>query len=231
MTKPSEKTLVTNGITVPNFPYQPYEAIHNLVQKWGQDPTYEHYAGAWNALAYRFKAAYEHGDQFAEALTKHGTAPLPEERYHQEKALYDFFSSAFSAFEASFYGMYSIGVWIAPSSFTLASSKDQQRVNPRYVREAYADTFPGDPFIQAMGSVLNDQLFQSLRDIRNVLTHRSAPGRLHFAGIGVEDITPSVWKLNNLPLDENLVSNSKQTLSRLLQELLEAFETFIRAHA
>ena len=229
MAKPSEKTLITNGITVPNFPYDPYEAIHSLVQKWGQDPTYEHYAGAWNALAYRFKAAYEHGDHFVEALNKHGSAPPPEERYRQEKALYDFYSSAFSAFEAVFYGLYSIGVWIDPSSFSLASSKDQQRVNPRYVRDAYAGTFPGDHLIHVLDNILNDQSFQSLRDIRNILTHRAAPGRLHFAGIGVEDETPSVWKLNGLPLDGSLITNYKQSLSQLLHDLLDAFETFVKA--
>lgn len=70
------------------------------------------FAGAWNAVAYRFQALVEAGDQFAISLTGDGPHPPPEPRYHQEKSLIEFFAAGFDTFESAFYGLFAIGTMV-----------------------------------------------------------------------------------------------------------------------
>jgi hypothetical protein len=139
--------LKTNGLVAPaGFPIVPYEVIHKIVATArGNHPLYEHHAGAWNALAYRYRASVDCGNIFADLIKDHGTAPPPEQRYLQERALFDFFSSGFSVFESTFYGLYTIGAFLVPATFPLSSERDQQLVSPTRTRDAFARAFPGDP--------------------------------------------------------------------------------------
>ncbi|NBX03534.1 MAG: hypothetical protein EBR02_05675 [Alphaproteobacteria bacterium] len=54
--------LSTNGLVMPlDFPVADYEAIHSIVEPRTRKAkeTYEQFAGAWNAVAYRFLALTE----------------------------------------------------------------------------------------------------------------------------------------------------------------------------
>ena len=76
-------TLTTNGL-VPDatFPTALYEAVHSkVVGKWSSHSLYDHYAGSWNALAYRFQGAAESGVEFSQSIALHGATPSPQERY------------------------------------------------------------------------------------------------------------------------------------------------------
>jgi hypothetical protein len=220
--------LTTNGLTPhPDFPVQPYEAVHAaVVRNWQNTEFYVHFSGAWNALAYRFQGAIEAGEQFQRSLIAHGAHPVPAERYEQERALFDFFSNGFSAFEAAFYGMFAIGAMIAPASFPLNAPRDQQRVSPNYTAEACKRAFPDDPLLRVFELVFADQAYQQWREVRNVLTHRTAPGRRIFVSIGQDDAPPVEWKLNDLPLDEALVVNRQAELARLICDILSGIEIF-----
>lgn len=218
-----------NGLPVPpDFPVAPYEAIYDAVVKhYGQHVLYGHHAGAWNALAYRYREMIEAGESFASLLRKHGTAPQPEERYAQERAVLDFYSSGFSTLECSFYGFYAIGTFLGAPGFTLATEADQQRVSPRSTRGAFAHAYPGDPFVAVIASVLTDMDFLNWRPVRNVLTHRTAPGRVIYASIGSNDESPTEWKLNGMPLDETIAVDGRHRLVRVLARLLEGGAEFI----
>jgi hypothetical protein len=56
---------------------------------------------------------------------------LPQQRFQQEEALFNFFSNGFAAFEALFYGLFAIGSFIDPGAFRLETQKEQQRVSRR----------------------------------------------------------------------------------------------------
>src|SRR3989344_958539 len=120
MTK-SNSTLKSNGLNISEgFPIASYELIFEIINSAPKDSKlYEHFAGAWNAIAYRFQAVVEHGNAFAALIATHGSTPPPEERYAQEKTLFDFYSTGFSTFEATFYGLYTIGAFISPAEFPL----------------------------------------------------------------------------------------------------------------
>lgn len=218
-----------NGlIPAADFPAQHYEAVHQrVVRAWGSHPLYEHYAGAWNAVAYRFHAAVDAGDNFQASIAKAGSTPTPEERYLQDKALAEFFGGGFSAFESFFYALHAIGAFIDPSAFPLGTPRAQQQVSPKQTSEAFRRAFAGDPIHAAFVSLFADPAHQELREIRNILTHRTAPGRRMYVGIGEDDAPPTEWKLNSIPLDGAMVSHRRQSLARMLTSLIEATEVFV----
>lgn len=123
----SDNILSPNGLSVPKaFPYTEYESVYKTVSgKLFSHEFYEHFSGSWNAIAYRYCACLDHGNEFMDSLSEDGSSPPPQDRYTQERILFNFFSSAFATFEALFYGMYSIGVFTAPTSFSLATEREQ----------------------------------------------------------------------------------------------------------
>jgi len=214
-----------------DFPRLEYEAVHQRVSSArGGDVNYHHYAGAWNAVSYRFRGAVDSGDSFIESLRTHGTAPQPPERYRQERLIFEFFSSGFSVFEALFFALYAIGLFLGRSEFALATPRDQQLVTPARTRDAYQKAFGNDPIIPVIANAFSDPGFQSFREIRNVLTHRAAPGRLIYASLGSDDAPPAEWKLNRLPLNEALVTGSRGELARLTKTFAAAAESFVTSN-
>jgi hypothetical protein len=222
-------TLSNNGLTAhEDFPVAPYEAVHErVVSKWSQDTNYPHYTAAWNALAYRFQSAADAGVKFQASLRSFGPNPGPQQRYMQEQALFNFFSNGFSAYESLFYGLFVIGSFIDPDSFPLLSQKDQQRVSPNYTANMFFKTFPDDAITDTFESLFSERSYQSWRDMRNILTHRAAPGRRMYVGLGGDDLPPVEWKLNDLPLDSDLVPNHQRELVRQLSDVIVAGVNFL----
>jgi hypothetical protein len=224
-----QSLLQNNGLLVPcDFPTAAYESVHNVIaQKCAAHALYEQYVGAWNALAYRFRSSVDYGDAVVASLMAHGTAPKAEERYRQERALFGFFSSGFSTMESTFYGLFAIGAFITPTAFPLTTPKEQQQVSPKRTTEAFTNAFAGDPILQAFATLFADPSFQRWREIRNVLTHRTAPGRRLYVSFGDEDVPATEWKLTNAPLDANLISTYRTDLARVLGDLLAASSKFV----
>lgn len=223
--------LKGNGLDVPpEFPTAPYDSIYEVVSKSrGSHQLYEHFSGAWNALAYRFRATCDSASEFEKLLTRHGHAPPPLERYLQENALFAIYSAGFSVFECACYGMFAVGAFLQPAHFLLTSPANQQQVTPGRTFAAYKSAFPTEPITAAFHQMLNDAQYLQFREVRNVLTHRSAPGRRMYISFG-DDSTPSAeWKLNNVPLDSSISSSAKQELSRVVSALLVVCEPFVRA--
>jgi hypothetical protein len=225
--------LTPNGL-IPHrdFPYEAYEAVHAAVAaRWSGAASYHQYSGAWNALAYRFHGSVDAGAKFQRSLSDFGPHPAPHQRYQQEEALFNFFSNGFAAFEALFYGLFAIGSFIDAVTFPLATPREQQRVSPSHTNDAFERAFPGDPLLDAFTSLFNDPAYQRWRDMRNVLTHRAAPGRRMYVGIGSDDAPPVEWKLNDLPLNSELVPKHLRELAELISGVILAAKTFLAAQA
>lgn len=225
--------LTPNGLTPHHdFPFEPYEAVHAKVySRWAGTSSYRQYSGAWNALAYRFQGSIDAGTQFQISLRDFGAHPASHQRYQQEAALFNFFSNGFAAFEALFYGLFAVGSLIDAVAFPLATAKEQQRVSPSHTNEAFKRAFPDDPLLDAFASLFNDPAYQRWRDMRNVLTHRAAPGRRVYVGIGTDDAPPVEWKLNGLPLDSMLVPKHQQELAQLISYVISAMDRFLLTRA
>jgi hypothetical protein len=171
------------GLVMPAwFNSAAHESIHNqlVLQKPKHEAEWMSFGIAWKAVAYRAKAAFTYHEQFTASIRK-SKAPLPEERYTQEHALFAFFSSVLSSIECYFYANYCIGAIASPSAFPASTPKDL-RVYPANVAALFAATFPGDALATHMQSVILHGTFAELSDIRNVLSHRGAPPRHHYQG-------------------------------------------------
>lgn len=79
----------------------------------------------------------------------------------------------------------------------------------------------------AFDALFADPAYQEWREIRNVLTHRTAPGRRMYVGIGDDDAPATEWKLNSIPLDSTMAKGRRAELARMLGDLLSAVEAFI----
>lgn len=228
----SAPALSTNGLTMPDeFPVASYEAIHRKVTPFSgtNNEVYGQFAGAWNAISYRYRALADCDELFTASISTHGAAPNAMERYRQERDLFGFFSNGFSTFEAFFYAVFATGAFIQPAVFLIATPADQQRITASRTIEAYARAFPNDAIIARLQQITNDTAYKELRDIRNVLTHRSAPGRTIHVAIGA-DAAPDQWKLSNIVLDQNTTATRRAHAARLLAAALEAFCEFSESH-
>jgi hypothetical protein len=213
--------LSTNGLVMPSdFAVAEYESIQKRVEPRSRisPKIYEHFGGAWNALAYRFIAVTEYEAAFSNSLADVGSSPLPSHRSRQERELFGFFSNGFSVLESAFYGLFSLGAFISEPNFPISTPKDQQRISPSLTASAMTKTFGGDPIISVITAILSDQAYLEWREVRNILTHRAAPGRTFFVGIGGDDALPDEWKIKNIPLDGKLAPMRRSELSRLLKE-------------
>jgi hypothetical protein len=229
----SNPALSTNGLVMPSdFPVAEYEAVHGIVEPRTRNKkdSYEQFAGAWNAVAYRFLALTEYELAFNHSLSEAGGSPAPLERFKQERDLFGFFSNGFSVFEATFYGLFSIGALLSPANFPMSTAKDLQRITPTLTTATITKVFSGDPIQSVLDAILLDAAYIEWREVRNILTHRAAPGRTFFVGIGGDDVLPDQWKIKSIPLDLKMTSTKRAELSRLLRELMQAIDKFTKIH-
>lgn len=223
--------LKTNGLVIQNFPQEKYESIHLILScKYAERKEYEHFSGAWNAIAYRYKATIDQGGDFVKLLKLYGTAPQPEKRYLQEQALFNHFSSCFSVFESMCYGFFAIGSIVSPEYFSINDPADQRKISPETTKRTFQKAFPDEQITKTLIELIDDSEFENIRNTRNILTHRTAPGRKIYLNIGEDESLPTEWKLNNKPLNELIVKSNEDNMKRLLNNSLTAGEMFCKSH-
>lgn len=204
----------------PDFPFVPYSEIFLAVRtRSSEQPLWDEFGGAWNAAAYRFLAVVHYADAFRESLATHGTTPAPPIRSEQERVLFGFFTNAVSCIEATYYGLFAVGAYLAPTAFRLETADDKRNVTPSATHKTYAQVFAAQPIVEELRVVLEDKAFGYLRDTRNIVAHRSQPGR--FIGERVE------WKLGPLVLTPEALNSQKADVARLLATLLEPAAPFV----
>ena len=212
------------GFAMPSdFPMTEYLSINNNARKRDRSADgLQHFSGAWNAMVYRFDAVAAYQDALGPALerSRHGTSG--SERSRQERDLFGFFSNGFSVFEATFYGLYSLGALVCPADFPISTEADQRKINLSCTIDCMQRAFPNDPIIEVLNRIKGDPGYASWSRVRNVLAHRVAPGRNLFVG---GDETPT-WKLDGLPLTAAMLQEKRSNLSRLLAHLLHGIDEF-----
>jgi hypothetical protein len=215
----------------PDFPVAFYEAVYKKVERRASTvpDLYEQFAGAWNALAYRFLALAEHEAALTVSLANLGASPSRLERYRQERDLFGFFSNGFSMFEAAFYGLFSIGAFVSSAGFPMSTAKDRQRISPSSTAIAMVRAFSGDPLNKIISSAASDPAYEECREVRHILTHRAAPGRTFFVGLGTDDLLPDQWKIKSIPLDDGMPPARRADLARLIGGLLQGIDQFTKS--
>src|SRR2546428_9732197 len=142
--------LTTVGLSVPqDFPAGPYEGIHAVVSKrlLFKDSPGSEYAGAWNAVAYRYLACAESDEAFTKSIVK-SASPPPPERYDQERELFSFFLNGLSSIESMCYAFFALASTLRPQEFPFASAQDWRMVTPEATAGAFRQAFPKDPSLR-----------------------------------------------------------------------------------
>jgi len=212
----------------PDFPTTSFERTYSCARRRSSScaSAFEHFNAAWNAISFRYLALCDDGEAFtASVIAPDGGASL-EQRYSQERHLFGLFSNGFSAFESFFYGMFAVGALLHPLEFPLATPKQQQAISPTSTEHAYARVFAGDPILPAFAAVLTDTAYKEWREIRNILTHRTAPGRTIFVNVGSDENLLARWKIYDIPLGAQTAPLRRGHAARLLSALLNASAVF-----
>src|SRR6266702_2800177 len=166
----------TVGIQMPaDFPLAAYNDIHAhiaLFQPRFPD-AYRHHAGAWNAVAIRFRSAAEADDVFQSSLNESSSV---EERFRQEVALFQFFTNSVSVLDSCAYALHAIGNMLDARSFPL-TGQNLKAADLRGVATSFEERFASDAVAVTLVSIHADPLATELRDVRNFLTHRVASTR------------------------------------------------------
>ena len=165
-----------------DFPAGELGAVYEHVGDTGdrtQTVEWGEWAGACNGIAYRFLALDEHAISLSESLDEAVAPPMPE-RCRQERLLFSFFSEGLSCLECSYYGFYFVGAMVDEGSFNPMA--DRRAITPSFVTKRYEARFHNEPLTQSMLDIDQCAEAKEWREIRNVLSHRAAPGRGFYEG-------------------------------------------------
>jgi len=181
----TDRKLTTIGLIMPKvFPVEPYESIHKRIVKKKDDyrKSWNQYAGAWNAVGYRFLSCNNNDKAFTESIQRAGNAPPPSERYIQESNLFGFFVSGLSTIESLLYGLYAIASIIKVEKFPIATFKDLKSITHENTKNKFEKEFTNLSITDFLKSLIDDKNYKEWKDIRNILAHRTSPGRHFFGG-------------------------------------------------
>jgi len=167
--------FVTPGLAVPDdFPAGPFEGtyLHAL-----DDIIYlEQFTGAWHGMAYRFKAAAENAAAFAELFRAHGSNPPSfEPRYAQDREMFEFHANGYGALDCLFYGMYFVAELVKPADFDVSVLL---KITAQETTRLFDKHFIGDPLTVALHDTFFSQDYADWGELRNILAHRIASGRI-----------------------------------------------------
>jgi hypothetical protein len=84
--------------------------------------------------------------------------------------------------------------------------------------------YPKEKLSETLNELMEDFGFQEWKEIRNILAHRSQPGRHFFQG--GEHHGDVLW-LNEIQIDENTTSSRYDWLTKTLTKVLSDAEKFV----
>jgi len=223
------QSVSTIGIEMPqDFSVKPYEAIKNRLigKKDTHSDSWDEFAFAWNAVAYRFRSCTEHDEAFTESIRRHGKTLPPSERYVQERALFCFFVTGVSTIESLCYGLFAIGSMLDAQNFLFVTPDDRRNVSPEETTDKFGTVFPRENITATLKRMTKMHDYQDWKVMRNILSHRSTPGRLIFRG---GDRDGDVLWGETILIDENTTISRRRWLAKMVSDLLDAADVFTAA--
>lgn len=208
-----------------DFAVEPYEAIRSRVvaKKDAYPHSWAQYAGAWNAVAYRFLSCADHDRAFIESIKRAGNAPPQPERYRQERELFGFFVTGLAAIESLCYGLFAIGSMLDAQNFPISTPRDMRSISPEKTAKQFAAAFPKEGITAALQQMRSAQDFRDWKEIRNLLAHRSAPGRAFH--LGGPHHGEALW-VKGIQIDKNTTASRREWLAKTIRALLNAADDF-----
>lgn len=229
--------LSTVGFEPPaNFPQDRYEAIHHRLEHLANSPQsaiWRQFAGAWNAVAYRFQACAEYDESFRSDLARLGVSAGGLDRYRQQRDTYGCVVNACSVIEAFYYAAYAVGSLLLPAAFQITSAGSQRGINPESATTRFERHFAGEPFATGLRALLDDGGWTALNEMRNVLVHRAAWAKMAGRSLGgsatddFDRVRLSDYHLGDLDWAPDLTSRPRAWVATNLGLAVAAADVFV----
>lgn len=223
--------LSTIGVPAPSdFPSTSYEATYRRVLSNRQKNEFAtvEFISAWCAIAHRFLDCLAHDRTYTDVARSHGESPPSEERHFQERALFSFFVSGMAVLESFCYGLFAMASLVNAARFPMASPADLRAIDPWVTRDKFKSRYRREPLSRSLDDLLGSSEWEAWREVRNVLSHRSSPGRTFrrtvTSGFGVVPSSkagPTTWDQFLIVIDINTTATRRAWLAKQLSELVQ----------
>jgi hypothetical protein len=154
--------------------------------------------------------------------------------YREERDLFGFFVSGLSVLDSFSFLMYFAGAQLRPTVFRTERPGQLGSITIASTAEAYGKAFPNDPFTSSLIGLKDDPKLKEWRNVRNVLAHRAAPGRVIYASTMGSPPPPSAeWKIEpsgKLRFDQSLTTVRLEWLVKTLAHLIDRAAQFADTH-
>ncbi|MBA4190910.1 MAG: hypothetical protein C0467_23220 [Planctomycetaceae bacterium] len=234
------RKLSSLGLDMPDdFPVDAYDGVSAKIQP-AREVTAQEAKMALMALAYRFLACSDHDSAFSKLVAEHGVAPPIQQRYEQERELFNFFVNGLSAIECLSYSLHAVAGIIDSTSFPLDTFKKKKAVSLELTVKRFEKRFPGDGLTQALHSLLDDKENERWEGIRNILTHRVTFGRAFSKNLSFPELDTACFhpvelkpkgedktELEVIVIDETTTRQRREWLSASITKVLVEAETFV----
>jgi hypothetical protein len=81
--------------------------------------------------------------------------------------------------------------------------------------------------ITSFDNLLKHLDYKELKQVRNILSHRAAPGRNLYMSTGPSIAQPAEWKVGGIKLDATMTSARRMSIAALLQDVLKEAASFV----
>jgi hypothetical protein len=195
------------------------------------------FGSAANGVHYRWRALAE-ADEVLQATLPLGQ-PSIEHRYTEEAAVFSFFSSALTCAENLCYMCYAFAGMVDAVQFPQLQ-RDPTKVGPRFVRAEFVRLLPREPLTAAILALEGSPIYHTIRETRNVLSHRGSIPRQHHAIVDFKEHRknyyiggplgdPPMW--NGLTLDAMLASRLRADLLTVVAPVIESGLSYAKIKA
>lgn len=210
------------------FPKQYYKDIKTRIdqKKDSHKESWHEFAGGWNGIKYRFLACNEHKRAFTESIKLFSPSPPFPHRYIQERELFGFFTTGLSTIECFCYSLYSIASIINSKEFPIDDAS-LRYVTPSNVKNKFSkdEAFKYSKIKIELEKLIGEEKYNEWCSIRNILVHRSSPGRHFF--YGGEHHGKTKW-MKEISIDVNTTSSRFDWLKNKITILLKATDIFTK---
>ena len=209
-----------------DFPLGPYRSIEKRISVdlgEAHPDARREFAGGWNALRYRYLACANHDRDFTLSIQRPQTH---QERTLQECDLFGFFVTGQSAVESLCYGLHAVGSVLNPTGFPVRTKRDLKKIDWRKTADLFTKFFPGEELAITLDHLKKSPDFEAWREQRNILTHRSTPGRVFNQGGPLHGVIG--W--SDIELNHETTPTRRQWLTETIREILAAADAFTNRH-
>jgi len=190
----------------------------------------ENFLGGQNGVRYRLRACMDYSEEFVQSIRQRRTTPAQDDRYQQERQLFGFFVSGIAALDCFNFFVYMSAAILSPNAFPIKTTGNTRNIKRKSTAALFSVQFPGTEISDALMKLSDDPKLGEWEDLRNVLAHRAAPGRVVYASIGTSKPDPDPdWKIDltrSIKIDENLTPPRLNWLISTLANLVSAADQF-----